>query len=325
MKKIFVNEDGTIKLITVVYSILILLFIILLIMFIITKFSSKMTNDNDDERITTTTKTTTTMKLCQDCNLSFIRDEYTMKTNEKINISDLLELKSINIKNVKFSEYDESLIEITTSKKEVVIKALNKLGTTKIKAEYQNKETEITIHIYSDYITSAKLLNENYYAYVDETNKIVIETDPENVEVSFFNITVDDENIASISNGNIIGKNLGVTNINLDYNGITSKSKLYVIKSRIAIYIMSNNEMIEYSSYKTNIKSFNIIVKSLDKDITKEDLTFNFNGGNITYVEPHLEEPNAFIYSVDLNDLGNYDLEFILSDGSKTGMNIIYE
>lgn len=324
MKKIFVKEDGTINIIAVFYSILIVLFLILLGMFLITKFSKKMTNE-DENRITTTTKTTTTMKLCKDCNMQFIKNEYTLKTNESIDINNLLELKSINIKNVKFSEYDSSLIEIKATKEGVILKTLNKLGSTKIKANYQDKESVMTLDIFSDFIKSAKLLSENYYVYLDEPSKIAIETDPENVEESFFNFIINDNTIAEIKDGVINGKTLGKTNITLDYNGIKSNSNLYIIKNRIAIYVINNNENIEYSTYKTNTNYIKILVKCLDKDITKEELSYQINRGNIQYIEPDLEEPNAFIYGIDLDEKGEYNLEFSLVDGSKTGMKIIYE
>lgn len=112
----------------------------------------------------------------------------------------------------------------------------------------------------------------------------------------------------------------------MDYNGITSTSNLYVIKNRIAIYLMENNSMKEYSEYTTSIKTFNILVKSLDKDITYNDLSFNIDSnGSVNYIEPDIEEPNTFKYAVNLANEGTYNLEFTLNDGSKTGMKIIYK
>ncbi len=121
-------------------------------------------------------------------------------------------------------------------------------------------------------------------------------------------------------------KTLGKTIMKMDYNGITSTSNLYVIKNRIAIYLMENNSMQEYSEYTTSIKTFNILVKSLDKDITYNDLSFNIDSnGSVNYIEPDIEEPNTFKYAVNLANEGTYNLEFILNDGSKTGLNIIYK
>ncbi len=95
----------------------------------------------------------------------------------------------------------------------------------------------------------------------------------------------------------------------MDYNGITSTSNLYVIKNRIAIYLMENNSMKEYSEYTTSIKTFNILVKSLDKDITYNDLSFNIDSnGSVNYIEPDIEEPNTFKYAVNLANEGTYNL-----------------
>ena len=87
---------------------------------------------------------------------------------------------------------------------------------------------------------------------------------------------------------------------------------------------MEGNSLKEYSTYKTNTKSFNILVKSLDKDITKDDLTYTIDNGKIEYIEPDIEEPNTFKYSVDLSENNAY-MEFTLSDGSKTGLEVLYE
>ena len=95
---------------------------------------------------------------------------------------------------------------------------------------------------------------------------------------------------------------------------------MYVIKNRIAIYINDK----EYSKYTTNNKTFNILVKSLDKDITSDDLTYTIdNNGKVSFIEPVINEANTFKYSVDLEENGEYNLEFTLNDGSKTGMLII--
>ena len=235
-------------------------------------------------------------------------------------------LKSINVKNIKFSDYDQTIVDIKSTKEGLMLKALNKLGTTKLKATYQDKTAEITLSVFSDYISSAKLFSDNYYVYLDDKTELSLDTNPENVEAGFFDVFVDDENIATIKDGVISGKTLGKTIMKMDYNGITSTSNLYVIKNRIAIYLMENNSMKEYSEYTTSIKTFNILVKSLDKDITYNDLSFNIDSnGSVNYIEPDIEEPNTFKYAVNLANEGTYNLEFTLNDGSKTGMKIIYK
>lgn len=322
MKNIFVNEDGTIKLKVVVYTIGIFLFLVLLLMYFISQSTSSIT-DGNEEQVHVSEKTTTTMLLCKDCKMSFIRDSYDAKTNEEINLNNLLELKSINIRNIKLSGYDEGLIEIKSSKEGLVIKTLNKLGSTKIKASYQDKESEMTINVFSDVIKSAKMID-NYYVYLDDFAQLTLETDPENVDASFFNVFSDDESIAKVNGSSIIGVSLGKTRLNLKYADVLSSSYVYVIKSRIAIYLMEGNSLKEYSTYKTNTKSFNILVKSLDKDITKDDLTYTIDNGKIEYIEPDIEEPNTFKYSVDLSENNAY-MEFTLSDGSKTGLEVLYE
>lgn len=325
MKKIYINEDGTINLKTVFFTILIFLFVLLVIMYIITLYNKPITEE-DGKRIETTSKKISTMNLCKDCKLEFLSKSYNLKTGENILLSSLMNLKSINIKNVKFSDYDESIIEISSTKNGVMLKALNKLGSTTLKATYQEKETKIEINVFSDYITSAKLFKDNYYVYLDDTAQLSLDTNPLNVEASFFNVSVENQEIASIKDGIITGKNLGKTAIKMEYNGETSESNLYVIKSRIAIYIMNGDKQEEVSDYTTNVKTFNILVKCLDKDISSSDLEFSIsNGGSVTYIEPDIEEPNSFKYNVSISDSNSHFLEFTLNDGSKTGMNINYK
>lgn len=319
MKKLFVREDGTINLKVVIYSIIIVLFLILVLMYVISESTGKITS-GEDETITTTTKQTTTMNLCKDCKLDFIREEYTLKTDESVDLKSLLDIKSINIKNIKFTDYDESLVKIKSDGTSIYLTALNKLGSTNIKASYQDKSSIIKISVFSDYIESAKLNEDNYYVYLDDQTNLTLTTNPLNVNVNFFNVLVDDETKAVIQDGVITGKGLGKTKLSLNYNGVTSTSNLYVIKNRIAIYV---NEK-EYSKYITNNKTFNILVKSLDKNITSDDLTYTIdNNGKISFIEPVINESNTFKYSVDLEENGEYNLEFTLNDGSKTGMSII--
>ena len=325
MKKIFINEAGTLNLKTVIFTIIIVLFLIIVLMYLLTIFNKPIT-DEDGDRIEATTKKTTTMNLCKDCKLGFINSTYSLKTNESIDISSVMSLKSINVKNIKFSDYDQTIVDIKSTKEGLMLKALNKLGTTKLKATYQDKTAEITLSVFSDYISSAKLFSDNYYVYLDDKTDLSLDTNPENVEAGFFDVFVDDENIATIKDGVISGKTLGKTIMKMDYNGITSTSNLYVIKNRIAIYLMENNSMKEYSEYTTSIKTFNILVKSLDKDIAYNDLSFNIDSnGSVNYIEPDIEEPNTFKYAVNLANEGTYNLEFTLNDGSKTGMKIIYK
>lgn len=319
MKKLFIREDGTINLKVVIYSIIIVLFLILVLMYVISESTGKITS-GEDETITTTTKQTTTMNLCKDCKLDFIREEYNLKTDESVDLKSLLDIKSINIKNIKFTDYDESLVTIKSDGTSIYLTALNKLGSTNIKASYQDKSSTIKISVFSDYIESAKLNENNYYVYLDDQTNLTLTTNPLNVNVNFFNVLVDDETKAVIQDGVITGKGLGKTKLSLNYNGVTSTSNLYVIKNRIAIYI---NEK-EYSKYTTNNKTFNILVKSLDKDITSDDLTYTIdNNGKLSFIEPVINETNTFKYSVDLEENGEYNLEFTLNDGSKTGMSII--
>lgn len=319
MKKLFVREDGTINLKVVIYSIIIVLFLILVLMYVISESTGKITS-GEDETITTTTKQTTTMNLCKDCKLDFIREEYNLKTDESVDLKSLLDIKSINIKNIKFTDYDESLVKIKSDGTSIYLTALNKLGSTNIKASYQDKSSIIKISVFSDYIESAKLNENNYYVYLDDQTNLTLTTNPLNVNVNFFNVLVDDETKAVIQDGVITGKGLGKTKLSLNYNGVTSTSNLYVIKNRIEIYINDK----EYSKYTTNNKTFNILVKSLDKDITSDDLTYTIdNNGKLSFIEPVINEVNTFKYSVDLEENGEYNLEFTLNDGSKTGMSII--
>mgnify|MGYP004685615667 FL=1 len=215
MKKLFVREDGTINLKVVIYSIIIVLFLILVLMYVISESTGKITS-GEDETITTTTKQTTTMNLCKDCKLDFIREEYNLKTDESVDLKSLLDIKSINIKNIKFTDYDESLVKIKSDGTSIYLTALNKLGSTNIKASYQDKSSTIKISVFSDYIESAKLNEDNYYVYLDDQTNLTLTTNPLNIIVNFFNVLVDDETKAVIQDGVITGKGLGKTKLSLN-------------------------------------------------------------------------------------------------------------
>lgn len=55
MKKIFINEDGTINLKTIIFTIIIVLFLIIVLMYLLTIFNKPIT-DEDGDRIEATTK-----------------------------------------------------------------------------------------------------------------------------------------------------------------------------------------------------------------------------------------------------------------------------
>ena len=50
MKKIFINEDGTINLKTVIFTIIIIIFLIIVLMYLLTIFNKPIT-DEDGDRI----------------------------------------------------------------------------------------------------------------------------------------------------------------------------------------------------------------------------------------------------------------------------------
>ena len=170
-----------------------------------------------------------------------------------------MSLKSINVKNIKFSDYDQTIVDIKSTKEGLMLKALNKLGTTKLKATYQDKTAEITLSVFSDYISSAKLFSDNYYVYLDDKTDLSLDTNPENVEAGFFDVFVDDENIATIKD--LIRKDFGIS--------ILSKSACMdeVTKKKLTILpikdlSMERQNYVIYSNFSNNLSIIEQIVKS---------------------------------------------------------------
>lgn len=256
MKNFFFNEDGTVKIpntIGVIAAVLVVgVFLVVLLM------GTK--GDLANGKVTTTQKIgTTTIKLCNGCSLKFKETSYTMPSNTSIDLQDLLNIKKVNIKNVKITIEDKEIVMIEDKGKTLNLTSLDVLGSTKVTVEYEKLKTEIEIIVDQDYINSAKLYDKVYYAYVGETTELDLDVSPKGAETSSLDLSVLDKNIADFDeSGKLVGKSVGETTIYLKDKDEVSSASLFVVDNRLTFKVKEDvlyKEMDEYH-YLSNVNGY---------------------------------------------------------------------
>lgn len=282
MKKYFFKSDGTIK---VLNMIILLSFIFLVIMFFIyTKFL-RVRFEEPNETYKKEEKTSS-INMCNDCDFSFTMDSLSFETYHDYKLSSYMELKNMSINSLKFEEYDQSIISIETKGNDLVIKAKNKVGKTKLVATYANIKREIPITVTPDEIHSIKLMDHPYYIYNNKVNNLDIITDPIGIDTNNINVSIDNPEIARIENGKIIGVSEGVTKIKLLYNDEETSEDLYVYNDLIHINNKTSEEelySIKLSEFKDNM--FNVVVTlddSENKGLSMSDIIITHEDNGIT-------------------------------------------
>lgn len=327
MKKYFFNTDGTIKLRRAIILVDVITLIILLLIFM-----GLFKNQDLTPRVTTTTKktTTTTIKLCKNCHINFNRQDMIMEPNSSYPLEDLVDLKGVEIHNVKFSISDTTKAKIDLVDGKTSIVAENTIGSFTLTAKYLDLEANLVINIGTNKLESVNFKNLAYYLHMGETIDLGIVTSPVGYNIDNINISVDDSNIVElVDNKSIKGKNLGVTKVKIDNNGSIISANVYVVKNKITIKVKENytyqeKDIIEYNSDGVEIL---LQIESNNNTYTNEDIVpvINDMGSFITevsYVSKSSSLENAYIYRLNFKKNNNkimdvdYSLiQFKLSDG----------
>lgn len=329
MKKYFFNEDGTIKLSRAIILVDVFTFLLLLLIFM-----GQFKNQDLTPRVTTTTKkkTTTTIKVCKNCSIKFNRESLILEPNSSYPLEDLVDLKGVDIYNVKFSLSDTTLGNIELVEGKISLTVKNTLGNFTLTAKYMELEENLDVTISTSNLKSIKFKNQAYYVYPNEEIDIGIETDPVGYNIDNLEVKIDDLNIAEISeNKKIKGKSEGVTKININNNGVITSVNLYVVKTKINIKVRENYLYQEKDIIEYNNKDIELLIQldGENKEFTNENIETVVNDlGNFTtevsYVGKSTSLENAYIYRVKCKSISskgednNYSLiEFNLSDGTK--------
>nr|MDE6141923.1 hypothetical protein [Bacilli bacterium] len=231
MKKYFFNTDGTIKLGRAIILVDVITFILLFLIFM-----GLFKNNDLTPRVTTTTKktTTTTIKLCKNCRIGFNRQDMTMEPNSSYPLEDLVDLKGVEIHNVKFSISDTLMARIDLVDGKTSVVAENKIGTFTLTAKYLDLEESLVINIGTNKLESVNFKSLAYYLHMGETIDLGIVTSPVGFNIDNIDISVDNSEIAElIDNKSIKGKSLGVTKVNINNNGSIISANVYVVKNKI--------------------------------------------------------------------------------------------
>lgn len=329
MKKYFFNSDGTIKLMQTIILVDGITFIILLLIFM------SLFKDKDlTPRVTTTTKvtTTTTIKLCKNCHIKFNRQDMIMEPNSSYPLEDLLDLKGVEIHNVKFSISDTSKARIDLVNGKTSVISENTLGTFTLTAKYLDLEESLVINIGTNKLESISFDRLAYYVRVDETMDIGVVTSPVGYNIENLNISVDNANIAElVDKSKIKGKSLGTTKISINNSGSIISANVYVVKNKITIKVRENysyqeKDIIEYNNDGVELL---LQIESNGETYSNEDIvpvisdlgTFTTE---ISYVSKSTSLDNAYIYRLSFKKTSNkrmetdYSLiEFKLADGTK--------
>ncbi|MCX4249239.1 MAG: hypothetical protein OSJ65_05700 [Bacilli bacterium] len=269
MKKYFFKSDGTIKIVNMIILIAVIFFIV--IMFVYFKFL-KVRYDEPNETYKKEEKTSK-INMCNGCDFSFTLESLVFETYNDYKIDNYLEVKNMSINNIKF-EYDKGLISIESSGGGLVIKAGNKIGKTKLVAVYENIKKEIAVEVRAGEIKSIELANHPYYILNNKENDLEIITDPIGIDLSEISISVEDESIARVINGKLVGVNEGVTKLKLLYNGEEQIRDLYVSNDFISVDVLNDKRELE--------PIYNISLDSFKDDVYNVVVTITDNG-NIGY------------------------------------------
>ena len=338
MKKIFFNEDGTIKVLVSSLAVFLVLFLVVIIIAFL------MGDSKPAEPITTTTTkktTTTTIKLCNGCKVHFKNSTITLEANKEVDLTELIDLEKVNVRALKFTIADPSLLEVKGEGEKVILKTLDKVGTTTITAQYDDVETTMNVIVSQNYIASASLGNRAYYAYLNRETPLNLDISPQGMPLTTLDLSIADEAYASLTETNeVIGKQIGETKINLNMNGTLTSAPLYIIDNRILVKLKKETEYEEVDT----ITITNTINTTYDISIQIEDrnnagynassLKFDYiNAGslssNVTFIGNDPLDDHNYFYRINLTydsgvtSMENYSLISIsLPDGSKTRVKI---
>jgi len=334
MKKYFFNSDGTIILVRAIILVDAITLILLLLIFM-----GLFKNNDITPRVTTTTKktTTTTIKLCKNCHISFNREDMLMEPNSSYHLEDLMDLKGVEIHNVKFSISDATKARIDFVDGKTSIVAENTLGSFTLTAKYLDLEENLVINISTNKLESVNFKNLAYYLHVGETIDLGIVTSPVGYNIENMDITVDNPQIASlVDKKSIKGESLGTTKVTINNNGTYISANVHVVKNKITIKVKENYTYQEKDILEYNIEGTEILltIESNNQTYTNEDIipVIKDMGSfttEISYVSKSSSLENTYIYRLNYKKNSSkkvetdYSLiEFKLLDGTKKELKI---
>lgn len=321
MKKYFFKSDGTIK---VVNMIILLSMIFLVIMFFIYNKFLRVKFEESNETYRKEEKTSS-INMCNDCDFSFILDSLSFETYHDYKLSNYIDLKNMSINNLKFEDYDESLISIETKGNDLVIKTKNKVGSTNLVATFAKIKRSIKIEITPDKIHSIKLYNHAYYIYNGKEMPLDIETDPIGIDIGNLDISVLDPTLAKLENGKITGLNEGKTQIKLIVDGIEQIEDLYVYNDLIHITKVNGKEeihSIKLSEFKDSI--YNVVVTLDDnsnRGVSSSDLTITHEDNGLDVIVDYDGKQSldtlCYKYRIKVSGSGTSTIRFTLGNTTR--------
>lgn len=324
--KDLVKKDGTINkrnMLIFIFAIVICLFVFIYILF----FKDKNITDGATQVITVT-KTSSIKDECENCSIKFIGSELTFEANRSYDLSKYLIVNNIGIRNVNFSIEDGSLAKISNTKDSLNLTTLNKVGVTTITATAGDKRVTAKVIIEPGVIKAAKLKSSPYYAFLTKAVDFEIFSEPEGVDISNFNLSIENPEIAEINEeGKLVGKMVGETTVYLSFGEEVSSQLIYVSTSDISVTCSVRGKDADCGNIDvTNLKDnkFNVIV-TIDDTFTIDDLKYSFtdNGinGTISYDGKDNSKENTYNYLIAVTNIETLDdrsgiVEFTLPDGS---------
>lgn len=332
MKKLFCNENGTIKVVNVIILVDIIVAIILL--FMVKSIFGTLSNAVDIKKKTSTTMTTTTIDLCNGCKISFNREILNVNPGNTYILEDFLNLEKVNMKYVKFEISDESLAKMTIKDEKVAIQILDSLGNFTLKASYYSESSSIEVDINSDKLLDITF-DQNIY-YVKNGGKLPLkyELNPKGFNATSIDIKIANPEIAEYdTNGNIVGKKIGKTYLSISSSNITKTIPVYVVNSNITVKVKENflfRDLKNISYNRNKNEDIEILLMLENTDLSNNDITYEvISDGdmavNLEYIKKNTEFPNSYEYRVKVssNDINisypqkGATIIFSLSDGSK--------
>ena len=327
-------DNGTIKKSNMLLLIALVFIIAFALIYVLFYKDTKITEDYT-RKISTAPEAT--YKTCSDCTLNFLYEESELLSSSEYFVKDLINYSGMSFRSIDYKFSEKGYAELTIDKKdELVLKTLNKVGKVKLTATFEKYTTTTTLIIVPSEIKAAALAKHEYFFYLNEVSNLELVTDPENVDVSNFDVRFEDTNIVDFDeNKKVVPKQLGDTKVFLTFDGETTEQKVHVLSSKLDIKCNIRGRETEcYNVNFLDLKNNELdLVINISNTFKSEDIRFNVQDNgitcNVSFDGTNVNEVSSYFYKVKftkVDDIGsNAVIEFSLPDGSKKIVTITRE
>ena len=311
-KKLFKNEDGTFKTLNITIFSFVLTSLILGLMCSPLLFQEKASTYVPEEK--TTNVQGHDIKTCTNCDIEFYNKKISISVGEGVKVKDLIDLKDVDLPNVKFTFSDDKYLSKRQIDGEYYFYANDIIGDVIVTATYREYKSEMTISIESDKVLSATFDKNIYYVYKGGSSVLDITTKPVGASISLLDLSSSNEEVLKFDSSNkAVGVSAGEADVTLKVGDKESTAKVYVQVNMISVKAQIDGlykEMDEYN-HTSSAKTYNLYlaVKPEDNEkigYTNENISVSVKNegslsGVVSFDSVYNADNNTYIYKVVLN------------------------